>query len=203
MARGPDGAELERTLAEVGARLRRLRHEREMTLAELSAGTGISASTLSRLESGQRRATLELLLPLARIYQVPLDDLVGAPCASDPRVHGKPITRGNITILPLSHRPGGIQTFKHIIAAGPRTEDPDPRSHDGYDWLFVLNGRLRIVLGEHDFVLTAGEAAEFDTRVPHWFGGADEHSVEFLSIFGAQGQRVHLRARSRPSTGAV
>ena len=60
----------------------------------------------------------------------------------------------------------------------------------------MLSGRLRVVLGEHDLVLPPGEAAEFDTRVPHWFGSAAGESVEFLSIFGPQGERVHVRARS-------
>ncbi|MEU8353284.1 helix-turn-helix transcriptional regulator, partial [Streptomyces sp. NPDC048845] len=80
-------------LGTVGPRLRALRRNRGITLAEVSATTGVSESTLSRLESGQRRATLELLLPLARIYDVPLDDLVGAPRTGDPRIHLKPIRR--------------------------------------------------------------------------------------------------------------
>ncbi|MCM3886066.1 helix-turn-helix domain-containing protein [Frankia sp. R82] len=197
MAREAHDGELETALAAVGPRLRRLRQERETTLAALSATTGISTSTLSRLESGQRKATLELLLPLARAYGVPLDELVGSPPTGDPRVHGTPISFGGITAIPLSRRPGGIQTFKMILPAGSQRREPDQRSHEGYEWLFVLSGRLRIVLAEHDFVLGPGEAAEFDTRVPHWFGGADEHPVEILSIFGPQGERVHIRARSR------
>jgi transcriptional regulator with XRE-family HTH domain len=201
MASSSRSEDLGRTLAAVGPRLRRLRQERETTLADLSATTGISTSTLSRLESGQRKATLELLLPLARAYEVPLDELVGVPPTGDPRVHGRPFTLAGMTVVPLSRRPGGIQTFKHIIPAGQRRDAPEPQTHEGYEWLFVLNGRLRIVLADHDFVLTAGEAAEFDTRVPHWFGGADEHPVEFLSIFGPQGQRVHTRARPRLSAG--
>ena len=60
------------------------------TLAQLAEATGISVSTLSRLESGRRRPTLELLLPLARAHQVPLDELVGAPATGDPRVHARP-----------------------------------------------------------------------------------------------------------------
>jgi quercetin dioxygenase-like cupin family protein len=63
--------------------------------------------------------------------------------------------------------------------------------------LYVLNGRLRVVLGEQDFELSPGEAAEFDTRVPHWFGAAGPEPVEFLSLFGRQGERAHLRARPR------
>jgi transcriptional regulator with XRE-family HTH domain len=185
----------EDVLAAVGPRLRALRHERGGTLAALAAATGISVSTLSRLESGRRRATLELLLPLARAYRVPLDDLVGAPQTGDPRVYARPITRSGQTILPLTRQPGGLQAFKHVLPGGPVPE-PDPRTHEGYEWLYVLAGRLRLVLGEHDLVLPAGEAAEFDTRVPHWFGRATPDGVEVLTIFGPQGERMHVRARS-------
>ncbi|GIE96702.1 helix-turn-helix domain-containing protein [Paractinoplanes rishiriensis] len=183
-------------LREVGPRLRALRTKAGTTLAALAETTGISVSTLSRLESGQRKATLELLLPLARAYRVPLDELVGAPPTGDPRVYARPITHHGQTILPLSRNPGGPQAFKHIIAPDSRQE-PDPKTHEGYEWLYVLSGRLRLILGAHDLVLPAGEAAEFDTRVPHWFGSAGSGPVEFLTIFDQQGARIHVRARPR------
>ena len=63
----------------------------------------------------------------------------------------------------------------------------------------MLDGRLRLVLGEHDLVLGPGEAAEFDTRVPHWFGGTDARPVELLSIFSREGERIHVRAKSTDS----
>jgi transcriptional regulator with XRE-family HTH domain len=177
-----------------GPRLRELRKRHRFTLAELSEVTGISVSTLSRLESGDRRPTLELLLPLARAHGVTLDELVAAPPTGDPRVHLRPVARHGMTYLPLTRRPGGIQAYKIVIPAGPR-KDPNPQTHDGYDWVYVLDGRLRLVLADHDIVLSPGEAAEFDTRIPHWFGSADTAAVEFLSLFGNQGQRAHLRAR--------
>jgi transcriptional regulator with XRE-family HTH domain len=185
-------------LREVGPRLRALRRKSGITLAALAETTGISMSTLSRLESGQRKATLELLLPLAQAYRVPLDELVGAPQTGDPRVHPRPITAHGQLILPLSRNPGGAQAFKHIIAAGERPE-PEPKTHEGYEWLYVLSGKLRLVLGEHDLVLPPGEAAEFDTRVPHWFGSAGDGPVEFLTIFDRQGARIHVRARPKKS----
>ncbi|MFF7144004.1 helix-turn-helix domain-containing protein [Streptomyces nodosus] len=180
-------------LAGVGDRLRRIRKEREVTLAGLSETTGISVSTLSRLESGQRRPSLELLLPIARAHSLPLDELVGAPPVGDPRVRAEPIVRYGRTHWPLTRQPGGLQAFK--VLEPRRTAEPDPRTHEGYEWLYVLSGRLRLVLGEHDVVLTVGEAAEFDTRVPHWFGSTGEGPVEFLSLFGPQGERMHVRAR--------
>jgi transcriptional regulator with XRE-family HTH domain len=182
-------------LATVGPRLRALRRQRDTTLAALAEATGISVSTLSRLESGQRRPTLELLLPLARAHGVPIDELVGAPPTGDPRVHMRPVSRHGMTLIPLTRRPGGVQAYKLIIRV--RRESPEPQTHEGYEWLYVLDGELRLVLGDQDLVLRPGEAAEFDTRVPHWFGSAGGRPVELLSLFGRQGERAHLRARPR------
>ncbi len=190
--------ELDETIAAAGPRLRALRRRQEITLTDLSAATGISVSTLSRLEAGQRKPTLELLLPIARAHRIPIDDLVGTATA-DPRVREKPIRRGEMLMVPLTRRPGGLQAYKITIPAGRRRRTPEPQTHDGYDWLYVLSGRLRMVLGEHDLVLEPGEAAEFDTRVPHWFGGADARPVEILSIFSREGERMHVRARSTGS----
>jgi transcriptional regulator with XRE-family HTH domain len=191
-----------RVLGTVGPRLRTLRGRRQITLTDLSAETGISVSTLSRLESGERRPTLELLLPLARAYGVTLDELVDAPPTGDPRVHLRPVQRHGMTMLPLTRRAGGIQAYKLVIPAGTARREPELQAHEGYEWVYVLNGRLRLVLGDHDLVLLPGEAAEFDTRTPHWFGAANEDAVEFLSLFGRQGERAHLRARPTRQAGA-
>ena len=189
--------DLDTVLNAVGPRLRDLRRQTGMSLAALAETTGISVSTLSRLESGLRKPSLELLLPLAKAYQVPLDELVDAPQTGDPRVFMRPLHRGGKTVVPLTRRPGGLQAFKLILAGNPHDLEPDPRSHEGYHWLYVLNGRLRLVLGDQDMVLTAGEVAEFDTHLPHWFGNADARPVEFLSLLGPQGERFHVRASGR------
>ncbi|WP_329116876.1 helix-turn-helix domain-containing protein [Streptomyces sp. NBC_01465] len=192
--------DLAQVLTAVGPRLRALRRERAITLAQLSETTGISLSTLSRLESGQRKPTLELLFPLAKAYGVPLDELVDAPPTGDPRVHPRPFTRWGKTFVPLTSRLGGLQAYKMILPGRPAgSQELEQRTHEGYDWLYVLAGRLRLVLGDHDVVLTAGEAAEFDTRTPHAFESAGPEPVEILSIFGRQGERMHVRARPKSS----
>ncbi|MCI3150533.1 XRE family transcriptional regulator [Streptomyces sp. GB4-14] len=183
----------------VGPRLRALRRDRGLTLADVAATTGVSESTLSRLESGRRRATLELLLPLSRTYDVPLDDLVGAERTGDPRIHLKPVTRFGMTFVPLSRRPGGVHAFKVMIPARPEPAVPTPQTHEGFEWLYVLTGRLRLLVGERDLTLSPGEAAEFDTSLPHWLGTADGRAVELLVLFGLQGVRAHLR--TGPRTG--
>ena len=63
-------------------------------------------------------------------------------------------------MIPLTRQPGGIHAYKMIVPAG------EQQSHEGYEWMYVLAGRLRLRLGEHDFVMKAGEVAEFDTRTP-------------------------------------
>lgn len=197
---GPMDRDTDEVLDAVGPRLRTLRRHRGITLADLATTTGVSESTLSRLESGQRKATLELLLPLARAYGVPLDDLVGAPRTGDPRIHLTPIHRFGMTFVPLSRRPGGIQAFKMLIPARPRPLEPTPQAHDGFEWLYVLSGHLRLVLGERDLTLPPGEAAEFDTAAPHWLGSADGGAVELLILFDPQGMRTHIHADPhRPS----
>lgn len=184
--------DLRDVLAAVGPKLRSLRKQRDITLADLARATGISQSTLSRLESGSRRPNLDLLLPLARAYGVPLDELVGAPTTGDPRVHLRPVKRFGMTFVPLSRRPGGIQAFKLVIPPKPKNVKPELQTHEGYEWLYVLDGRLRLMLADHYHVLKPGEVAEFDTHVPHCLLPDDDRPVELLILFGPQGERVHL-----------
>lgn len=183
------------TLDAVGPRLKHLRLRRDTTLTTLAEETGISASTLSRLEAGLRRPTLEQLLPLARYYGVTLDSLVDAPRTANPRIDLRPMSCADGSIvIPLTRRPGGIQAFKFVLPTGDDDAIPNLHSHEGFDWAYVLNGTLRLVLGDQDLRLNAGEAAEFDTRTPHWFGATSAGPVEYLTLIGRQGQRTHIRA---------
>ena len=190
-----DAPALATVLAEVGPRLKRLRTRRGVTLTQLAAETGISKSTLSRLESGQRKPSLELLLPLAQAHQVPLDELVGAPDVGDPRIRLKPRRRNGRVVFPLTQQSSGVHVWKVIIP--PESGEPELRTHDGYEWLYVLSGQMRLILGEHDITMPPGEVAEFDTRLPHWFGPADDQPVEILSVHAAHGKRMHVRAAPR------
>jgi transcriptional regulator with XRE-family HTH domain len=191
-------------LTGVGPRLRDLRLASARTLAQISESTGISVSTLSRLESGQRKPTLELLLPLAQEYSVAIDELVHAPHVEDPRVEQHPFTRNGRTFVPLSRASTGLQAFRQIIpglAPGTESARPAQKTHEGYDWFYVLSGRMRLALGEHDLVLGPGEVAEFDCRVPHGFDSAGPDPVEVLSLFGRQGERMHVRASTIDRSG--
>jgi transcriptional regulator with XRE-family HTH domain len=187
--------EVAAVLAQVGPRLKRLRIDRGMTLTELATKTGISKSTLSRLETGQRKPSLELLLPIAQVHKVPLDELVGATEIGDPRIRPKARKRNGRIVVPLSENTHGVSAWKVLIP--PEQGEPEFRVHEGYEWLYVLSGQMRLILGEHDITMGPGEVAEFDTQLPHWFGPADGEPVEVLSLHNRAGHHPHVRAQPR------
>lgn len=189
-------------LAEVGGRLKRRRLARQLTLDQLAEQTGISPSTLSRLESGQRRANLELLLPLAQAYRVPLDELVGAPATGDPRVHPRSFQRKGVTWVQLAKNPGGPTAYKQVIGVNRGgAGSQDLCVHEGYEWAYVLSGEVQLTLGPQRYRLGAGEAAEFETTTPHGYANAGTVPVELLIIFSGQGERIHLRLQAAKLRG--
>ncbi len=180
-------------LKQVGPRLRAVRQAKGWTLEDLAARAGMSASTLSRLESGKRQASLELLLPLTRQLGIRLDDLVPAG-PIDPRVRQPVIRRDGHTIVPLTPPDSPVQTYR--ITYPPVTQLPELKVHDGYEWLYVLAGRLRLRLGEQELILVRGEAAEFDTRTPHAMSAVGQRPAQVLSIFNEAGVRMHTHTVS-------
>jgi quercetin dioxygenase-like cupin family protein len=146
------------------------------------------------LESGQRKPSLELLLPIVAALGIGLEDIVRTPQIEDPRVAPNETRADGRMYTRLSEKSGEPQAFK--IAIPPTDKHPDVRAHDGYEWLYVLSGRLRLILGDHDLVMGPGEVAEFDTKNPHWFGSAGVGAVVVLSLFGKHGERMHARART-------
>ncbi|MFD9684690.1 helix-turn-helix domain-containing protein [Kitasatospora sp. NPDC059088] len=190
-------------LASIGPRLRSAREQRGATLTGVSGATGIALSTLSRIETGRRRPTLEVLLRLAQEYGVSLDELAGTapapPAGTTTRRRRTGAT--DKSVLPLTRYVGGLHAHKHVLPAAATADAPPARprqsSHDGYEWLCVLYGRLRLALGDQDLILVAGDVAEFDTRTPHGVANAGTDApVEYLVMFGPQGEV--LRPRTPP-----
>nr|WTB31049.1 XRE family transcriptional regulator [Streptomyces sp. NBC_00830] len=184
----------EAVLGSVGPRLRDARQARRMTLSDVAERTGISISTLSRLEGGQRRPNLDLLLPLAHVYRVALDDLIGAPPTGDPRVHVKPIRNNGTTFVPLTRGRAPVEAFKMVLPPLRIAPKPSLRTHGGYEWLYVLTGAIDLTLGTTTTRVHASEAAEFDTRTPHALTSADQDvAAEVLALFSTSGKQLHVR----------
>ena len=171
-------------------RLRALREERGLSLEAVARAAGMSVSTLSRLETGKRRLAVDHLAPLARALGTSVDALVAPGQQADPRVRRRARTVDGMRVLPLSRRDANGPHAYHLTL--PVRGEPTPQSHDGHEWLYVLSGEVRLVLGDEDLVLRPGEAAEFSTWTPHWMSGIDG-PAEVLILLGHHGERAHLR----------
>ncbi|MFL0286170.1 helix-turn-helix domain-containing protein [Mycobacterium sp. SMC-21] len=191
MQANPEDDDIE---ARVRRRLRELRTQRGMTLEDVARAADIDVSTLSRLESGKRRFALDHLPRLAAALSISTDELMRAPEAEDPRVRGASHSRDGITYWPLTRGgpAGGLHTFKIRVSTRRRTPPAELPVHDGQEWLYVLSGNLRLLLGDRDFTIKPGEAVEFSTWTPHWFGTVDG-PVEAIAIFGPHGEKLHVR----------
>ena len=181
--------------ARVRRRLRELRTDRGLTLQQVAERANIDVSTLSRLEAGKRRLALDHIPALASALGVSADELLASSLPQDPRVRSQPLVRDGLTMWPLTHRgpAAGLHAFKMHLSAARRTPPDVLPVHEGYDWLYVLDGHLRLLLGEEDLTIEPGEAVEFTTWTPHWFG-VIEGPVELIAILGTQGERLHLHS---------
>ena len=176
-------------------RLREIRTELGLTLQQVAESAHIDVSTLSRLESGKRRLALDHIPGLAAALGVTMDELLGASALPEPRVKTRSRKCDGMTLWPLTHRgpTGGLAAYRIQIEAR-RAETPATLPvHDGQDWLYVLDGRLRLILGGSNFTIEPGEVVQFSTLTPHWFGAVDG-PVSIIAIFGSQGERTHLHS---------
>ena len=190
-------SEIERV---VRTRLRSLRITLGLSLDELAARTNLSPSTISRVETGKRAISLDVLLPLAAALQVDLDALLDVRSDDDVVIRPAPSSSGERTTWLLS-RPTG-RTIAAKMRLEPSSRAPEQRVHPGHDWFFVLEGRVRLLLGDREIVVETGEAAEFATMTPHAFAAIDA-PAELIAIFDRDGQRAHVHheAGGRVSSG--
>ncbi|HEX2029069.1 MAG TPA: XRE family transcriptional regulator, partial [Nitriliruptorales bacterium] len=160
----------------VRGRLKQLRTDRGLTLQQVADAANLNMSTLSRLETGKRRIAIDHLPGLASALGVTVDQLLGPAVTPDPRVRRQPQTHRGVAVWPLTHRgpAGGLHAFKLLVDPSRNTPPQPLPVHDGHDWMYVLSGRMRLLLGDEDLVIEPGEAVEFSTLTPHWFGALEE-----------------------------
>ena len=172
----------------VRTRLRSLRNTLGLSLDELAARTNLSASTISRVETGKRTISLDILLPLATALQVDLDALLHVGSDDDVLIRPTPTSSGGHTTWLLSRPTGSTIALKMRLE--PKRTAPEQRVHPGHDWFSVIQGRVLLSLGDRDITVETGEAAEFTTMTPHAISAIDA-PAELIMIFERDGQRAH------------
>jgi transcriptional regulator with XRE-family HTH domain len=189
---------------QVRTRLRDRRAELGWSIDELAERSLINASTISRIETGKRRPGLHHLVPLADALGLSLDELVAPSAGDDVVIRPDPHHRDGRTWWQLTNdQPGLPRVFKVALDdhghGGRSARPPKPaemRVHPGREWLYVLSGTLRLILGDDDMLVPAGSTADFATTVPHWLG-PHGGPTELLCIFDDQGERTHLTGDHR------
>jgi len=182
----------------VRKRIRGLRVALGWSLDDLAARCFLSPSTLSRIETGHRRISLDQLSSIARALGNTLDQLVESVADDDVVIRPQHDAARGMTTWMLSREDGphGMTVAKMRVAKPePRRGTDELKVHPGKDWFTVLSGTIVLLLGERTITIEAGEAAEFSTMIPHAFG-ARGGPAEILGIFDHDGQRTHLRQLS-------
>jgi transcriptional regulator with XRE-family HTH domain len=178
-AEGPVG-----DLPAVAPQLRALRRRASLTLEAAARSAGLSPAHLSRLETGQRQASLPMLLALARIYGTTVSELLGERVADRDAVvraaDMEPTRAGGWTYWQAGAPGRGMQALRVHVPYG--SQGDIVRVHPGEEWLHVLTGRLRLRLGDTAHRLGPGDSAHFDSLTPHRIAAEDEGGVDLLFV---------------------
>lgn len=170
------------TLSDIGRNLRKLRLSQELSLAQLSEMAAISVAQLSKLENNKVEPSVTSLRKLADALRVSLATLVAEE--DPPRLN--PVLRGEGYTFRRSTngREPVVEVFLHmsrdahmqpeIITFPPGTESGQPLTHDGEEFCYVLEGRIRFFYGSQNPVeLKDGDFIYFDNTVPHRYANPD------------------------------
>lgn len=173
----------------VRTRLRSLRNTLGLSLDDVGDRTNLSPSTISRIETGRRAISLDVLVPLAKALQVDLDVLLDVDNDDDVVIRPTPNASGHITTWMLSRPTGNTIAIKMRLE--PTEQLPEQQVHPGHDWFVVIEGSVRLLLGDRELIVETGEAAEFATMTPHAMSAWDG-PAEVIMIFDRDGQRAHV-----------
>jgi len=172
----------------VRTRLRSLRQAQSLSLDDMAERSHLSPSTISRIETGKRAISLDVLLPLARALRTDVETLLENDSDEDVVIRPVPSQEGSHTVWMLSKATGNMKAQK--VRVEPTGKIPEQRVHPGHDWFFVLEGTVKLYLGDRVIVVEQGEAAEFATMTPHSFV-AEGGPAEMIMIFDQEGHTVH------------
>jgi transcriptional regulator with XRE-family HTH domain len=166
----------------LGERLRALRNERKLTLAQLGQEVSLSASYLSQIERGVATPSLPKLAAIARTLEVEVayffEDDVSSPCPVRSNQGRKLRDTGGATVELLTADSSDKRIQPYRIACQPGTSRDRPPTHPGEECGFVLKGQLTVTVGEESFVLEAGDSIHHHTLQPHsWRNEGDEECM--------------------------
>jgi transcriptional regulator with XRE-family HTH domain len=173
---------------DLGRRLRALRNEQGLTLAQLGRRVGLSASYLSQIERGVSMPSLSRLTTIASALGVEIghffEDDVPSPCVVRFNHGHKLGSTADITIELLSAEPSDKEIQPYRVVCKPGASRDQPPTYPGEEFGFVLKGQLTVTVGEETFVLEAGDSIHYQTIQPHsWRNAGDEECIVIWAVW--------------------
>jgi transcriptional regulator with XRE-family HTH domain len=192
---GPLVSSAEGFARQVAANLRRLRRERAWSLERLSALAQVSRAMLSQVETGKTTPTIGVLWKIATGFGVPFAELlredtrtgVSVVRAGTTPQLTSPDRRFRSTPLLPAHLVPGVELYR--ITIEPQGQSRSPAHAQGtLEVVAVEKGRLRLVVGDSEDVLSPGDVASFHADVPHAYAALDETACVFYDLvrYGAE-----------------
>ncbi|MBV8970095.1 MAG: cupin domain-containing protein [Verrucomicrobia bacterium] len=179
--------QIQSQLGSFGVRLQNLRISRGWSLQDLADRSGLSRAFLSRLESGDRQASIAAVLTLSRIFQVSLASLFEAevetePCVIVRRAETVEQMANGLAYIPLSKADSRFNLQPIRVKVSRSRRGIEHYHHEGEEWIYVLSGSLTLSLVGRTFDLEAGDAAHFDSRLPHRLIARGHKDPELLVV---------------------
>jgi transcriptional regulator with XRE-family HTH domain len=181
-------------LSELGGRVRGLRAERKITLAELSLKSEISVGMLSHIERGQTSPSLKTLERLRLALDVPLSRFFGdePPKANDNDVVVRAADRRQLPFAAMGltkellSPPGhpALEVLVLVLEPGGHS-GPEPWKRRGEKAGLVLEGRFELNVGDDSYLIEEGDSFQFDSRNPHSFKNLSKGRTRVLWVIKA------------------
>jgi DNA-binding transcriptional MerR regulator/uncharacterized cupin superfamily protein len=168
----------------IGPRFRKLRLQRGESLATVANSVGVSIGFLSNLERSQSGASIGIMRKLAQYYGLNILDLFNPIDGTGPlvRPRDRKSLKGGPGVQMELLASGKITMEPHLFRVAPGAGSGDSYSHEGEEFLYLVRGRLDIVLAAEEFQLRAGDSFYFSSKTQHRWSNPGKSETLILWI---------------------
>lgn len=179
----------------VGGKIKSLRESRGVSLEELSEKSGISIAQIELIESDTNFPSLAPLIKIARALGTRLGTFLDGETEIGPSICRKEdhsegirfsqstnIENGHLDFFPLAEQKTGRNMEPFFIEIYPNKEISKSSSHEGEEFLYVLQGTLSVKYGKKEYTLNAGDSIYYDSIVEHLVYNSSNEVCKILAI---------------------
>jgi transcriptional regulator with XRE-family HTH domain len=162
--------------SEIGRNIRKMRNERKYTLEDLSTKTGYSRGYLSKVENSDKAPPVSTLVNIASALEVAISQILGEHPEAVPvsvvkkeerQLMARDGTAFGYSYETLAHKFTKKHMAPYILTIPENIEQHPLFQHEGEEMLMVIEGNLKFIIGDHEYILDEGDCVYFDSGLPH------------------------------------